>query len=156
MTNGELLSDMDKGVNLACSANQDCTTDGLLCKLTFRVSKNAAAGRYTVKALFREAYNYDDEAVTFSTVDGTVEVIDFVYGDANGDGVVNGRDVLLLRKYMANYDFDTGTSSVEVGVGADANGDGVVNGRDVLLLRKYMANYDFDTGTSSVVLGPKE
>ncbi len=80
---------------------------------------------------------------------------DFLYGDANGDGVVNGRDLLRLRRYMASYDYDTATSSVEVAAGADANGDGEINGLDVILLRQYMANYDYDTGTSTVPLGPK-
>ena len=152
--NGQLLKDMDQGINLAWSANEDCATDGLLCKLTFQIAENATEGAYTVKALFREAYNNNDQAVTFQVEDGIVEVVDFVYGDANGDGVVNGRDVLLLRKYMANYNFDSETSSVEVSKGADANGDGVINGRDVLLLRKYMANFDFETGKASVILGP--
>ena len=153
--NGELISDMDEGVNLAWSSNEDCTSDGVLCKLTFQISKDAQAGQYLVRAIFREAYDCNDGTIKFSVVDGAIEVAAFVYGDANGDGTVNGRDVLLLRKFMANYDFDTGTSNVEVSAGADANGDGVVNGRDVLLLRKYMANYDFDTGLSSVVLGPQ-
>jgi len=80
---------------------------------------------------------------------------DFIYGDANGDEATNGMDVLLLRKYMANYDYETGISTVTVGKGADANGDGTVSAVDVLLLRKYMANYNYDTGSSTVVLGPQ-
>ena len=82
-------------------------------------------------------------------------VVDSVlYGDANGDETVSSVDVLLLRKYMANLDYDTGVSSLSVKEGADANGDGAVNSTDVLLLRKYMANYDYETSTSNVVLGP--
>ena len=83
------------------------------------------------------------------------EVVDCVYGDVNGDKEVNGRDVLMLRRYMANYDDDTGMSTVEVSAGADVNGDGLINGRDVLMLRRYMAYYDDDTGTSTVILGPQ-
>ena len=77
------------------------------------------------------------------------------YGDVNGDGYVDGRDVVLLRKYMANLDYDTGISTVAVFTGADANGDGKINGQDVVLLRKYMANLDFETGESTIVLGPQ-
>ena len=40
---------------------------------------------------------------------------EYVYGDANGDGTVNAADVLLLRKYMANYNYDTGESTVVLG-----------------------------------------
>ena len=96
-------------------------------------------------------YTWKDTTYGQITVDAA-----FYYGDANGDGVVNGKDVLLLRSYMANYDYDTGASAVAAVAGADANGDGVVNGKDVLLLRAYMANYDYDTGTSTVALGPKQ
>lgn len=43
------------------------------------------------------------------------DVCNFVYGDANGDGIVSSADVLLLRKYMANYDYDSGSSTVVLG-----------------------------------------
>lgn len=76
-------------------------------------------------------------------------------GDVNGDWTVNGKDVVFLRQYMANYDYSTDTSPMTIGLGADANGDGVVNGKDVVLLRQYMANFDYTTNTSTVVLGKK-
>ena len=78
-----------------------------------------------------------------------------VYGDADGNGVVNGADVIRLKNYLANYDYDTGVSSVEISAGADANGDGVVNGVDVIRLKNYLAAYDYDTGTSTIPLGPQ-
>ena len=54
-------------------------------------------------------------------------------GDANGDGVVNMKDVLTIRKYMANLD-----TAIDL-LSADANGDGVVNMKDVLSIRKFIA-----------------
>ena len=80
--------------------------------------------------------------------------LDFIYGDVNGDGKINGRDVVKLAKYLAAYDESTGTSSVTVSSGADVNGDGRIDGRDLVKLRKYLANYDESTGQSSVKLGP--
>ncbi len=64
----------------------------------------------------------------------------YVSGDANGDGNVNGRDVLLLRQYLA------GGYNVTIDEEAcDVNDDGSVNGRDVLLLRQYLAGgYDVE------------
>ena len=81
--------------------------------------------------------------------------LDFIYGDVNGDGKINGRDVVKLAKYLAAYDESTGTSSVTVSPGADVNGDGRIDGRDLVKLRKYLANYDESTGQSSVKLGPE-
>ena len=81
---------------------------------------------------------------------------EFVYGDATGDREVTSTDVVLLRMYMADYNFNTNTSSVEVTKGADSNGDGQISSTDVVLLRMYMADYNFDTNTSSVILGPSK
>lgn len=70
-----------------------------------------------------------------------------VYGDVNGDDMINTKDVILLRKHLTG-------SSVEVGPGADANADGSVNESDLALLREYVAGKDPSTGESPVVLGP--
>ena len=80
---------------------------------------------------------------------------DFIWGDANGDGIVNIKDAVLLSQYLAAYDYGTGTSTVSVSQGADANGDGALNIKDAVLLSQYLAAYDYGTGSSSVVLGPK-
>ena len=76
------------------------------------------------------------------------------WGDANGDGEITTKDVTLIRRYLANYDDETGLSSVEIAPVADVNGDGEITTKDVVLLRRYLANYDEETGTSTVVLGP--
>lgn len=57
-------------------------------------------------------------------------------GDANGDGVVNTKDVLSLRRYLAAL------STTIALPNADANGDGAVNTKDVLWLRKTLADLD--------------
>ena len=139
---------------------EDTTANGVFATLTFKVSETAEAG---YKASVSISYDPEDAFDgTFTNVDLNIingSVSDpasaVLYGDANGDGAINGKDVMVLRKYMANFDYDTGTSTVDISAGADANGDGIVNGKDVMIMRKYMANFDYDTGTSTVVLGPQ-
>lgn len=80
---------------------------------------------------------------------------DFIYGDVNGDGNLTPSDVVLLRRYFANYDSETGTSTIDVAPGADVNGDTYLTPSDVVLLRRYFANYDSETGTSTIPLGPQ-
>ena len=75
-------------------------------------------------------------------------------GDATGDGVVDGRDLIRLRKFLMSYDPDD-PSSPEPPPEADCNGDGVVDGRDLIRLRKYLAGYDDETGLSDYPLGPQ-
>ena len=64
-------------------------------------------------------------------------------GDANGDGVINLKDVLVLRKYLADI-------PVEIDlVGADMTRDNTVNMKDVLALRLRIA-YEKDAGEDEV------
>lgn len=56
-----------------------------------------------------------------------------IYGDANADTAVNTKDVLTMRKYIAEM-----TTSIQK-VAADCNGDGAVNTKDVLVLRMFLA-----------------
>lgn len=76
-------------------------------------------------------------------------------GDADSDRTVDSKDLALLRRYFAQYDYTTGSSPVTVYPGADANLDREIDTKDLSLIRKYMASYDYTTGTSSVVLGQK-
>lgn len=58
---------------------------------------------------------------------------DGIPGDANNDGLVNMKDVLTIRKYIAGIDVTINLHN------ADANLDDAVNLKDVLLIRKYLA-----------------
>lgn len=78
---------------------------------------------------------------------------DILYGDVNGDGVLSPSDVVLLRRYFANYSSESETSTITVFPGADVNGDGELSPSDVVLLRRYFANYNSETGESTIVLG---
>ncbi len=64
----------------------------------------------------------------------------FIYGDTNADGVINTKDVLLLRKHLAKWDVTIDADA------ADCNADGKVNTKDLLLLRKYLARWDVFLG----------
>lgn len=78
-----------------------------------------------------------------------------LYGDVNGDEKIDLNDVILLKLYLATYDYDTNTSLTSVTDGADVNGDGRIDLNDVVLLATYLANFDYGTGTSNVLLGPQ-
>ena len=134
----------------------DYTGDSELLKLTFDISESAEIGEHFVKVNFIEAYTSELDNVTFTPVTGYVNVVDYDYGDANGDGEINTKDIILIRRYVAAKDPITGISTIEVSTGADANGDGEINTKDIILVRRYVAAKDPTTGESSVVLGPTE
>ncbi len=56
-----------------------------------------------------------------------------LYGDANDDGAVNMKDVLLMRKYMAEMPVTVCFENADVDV------SGTVNMKDVLAVRKFLA-----------------
>ena len=68
-------------------------------------------------------------------------------GDANGDGDIGVKDIVLLRRYLATLDYNTGISTVTVAEGADVDGDGEITSKDLAMLRRYLAGYDYDTET---------
>jgi hypothetical protein len=51
-------------------------------------------------------------------------------GDANEDGVIDGRDVIRCKRIILGLEPET--------CGADANADGVVDGRDVIRIKKMV------------------
>ena len=153
--NGGLFSGFTAAKNFAWDESNDVLEDGVLATFTFEVAENAQAGDYGIEVLIRSCTNENLDDVELSSMNGKVSVIDFVYGDSNGDQKIDMKDVVLLRKYITNFDYDTNTSSVTVGFGADANGDNKIDMKDVVILRKYITNYDYDTESSTVVLGPQ-
>ncbi len=63
-----------------------------------------------------------------------VMAIDYIPGDVNGDNVVTGKDVTLIRRYIA------GGYNVTINeAAADVNDDGYITGKDVTLIRRYIA-----------------
>ena len=109
-------------------------------------------GTYAVR-LTAKAFDNDENEVAVVTEDGAVTVDGRLLGDVTGDGTIDGRDLIRLRKYLANLDEATGESTVAVSSGADVTGDGAVDGRDLIRLRKYLANLNEATGISTVTLG---
>ena len=74
--------------------------------------------------------------------DPTATAVSGLQGDANDDGAFNMKDVLALRKYLADL-------APYVSLNADMNEDGTFNMKDVLLIRLALAGYEVKNGTVS-------
>ena len=62
------------------------------------------------------------------------------YGDVNGDGAVNKKDSLALKRYLADDSYEIDMDA------ADVNGDETVNKKDSLRLKQYLAGWDVQLG----------
>jgi hypothetical protein len=100
-----------------------------------RVIYDGSVGEGIYGAQLRIMSNDPDEGVVVVPV--TMEVISYISGDCNGDGVINPADV----SYLANYLYFSGPSPSPL-LSGDVNGDCVVNTADL----SYLANYLFFGG----------
>ncbi len=121
---------------LEWDSDRNRTETGTLLRLRFRVKEDAAPGEARIGITDLFAANYDDEQLYFETKSGVVTLIPHLAGDANGDGQVNGNDLIRLRKYLA------GAVKEIIEGNADVNADAVVDLLDLVRMRKYFALAD--------------
>ncbi len=122
---------------------EDITANGVLATLEFTVNASASVGSFSNITLSYDAgdiinTNFDDIDVMIES--GGVDVIDFVFGDLNGDMLVNKKDSLLMKMYLAN-------NATEIDMqAADVYYDGNINKKDSLYLKQYLAGLDVELG----------
>lgn len=75
-----------------------------------------------------------DERCDITSID---KIISDIKGDANGDGFVNMKDILVVRKAVATGDFDIIPEAYFQN--ADFDGNGKLNVKDILMIRKKVA-----------------
>lgn len=131
-------------IRLSWDGLTDDTTNGVLVTLTFSIPDGTEVGEYPVTITYDsdDIYNEDFNDVPIKVIDGKISIINVTYGDINGDGKINGKDITLLRRHITGG-FDLSSFDQEA---ADVNHDGKINGKDITLIRRYI------TGGFGVVL----
>ena len=61
-----------------------------------------------------------------------------ILGDANGDGIINIRDVTSIQRHVSEY------QNVKSFKAADVDGNNVVNVQDATLIQRYLAEYEVE------------
>lgn len=153
VTNGEVFADSEwtkgnlsaESYILSYEANgfENVSGSGVLATLEFTVNDEAQAEDfYEISVSYRSGDIIDAAFAEISpaVVQGGVQVIDVLYGDLNGDGIVNKKDSLLMKMYLA----DNTTQINEAA--ADVFPDGAINKKDSLYLKQYLAGLDVELG----------
>ena len=123
-----------KSNSLVWDGESDRTDNGCLAHLRFRVKDGVELGSVGVSIIDLRAANYQEEVLQIQAGSCLVTVSERHPGDVDGDGDVDGLDLIRLRKYMARV------PDVEIVEGnADVNGDKVLDIKDLIRLRKYLA-----------------
>ena len=120
------------------SLNAVSENDGTIVTLTFEASPESVNENLDINISYNygDIYDTDLNSIVVTMVSGSLNVIDYIPGDVNGDGIVSGKDVTLIRRYNAGIDVEINT------LAADVNSDGVINGKDVTLIRRYQAGWN--------------
>ena len=130
------------------SGTQNCTASGTLAILTFQIKNTAAYGVYPISVSFYQGrdqdytdgvdVNYDQarQPLPLLYIGNSAEIRSYIPGDINGDGRVDSRDVLILLRYLSDWDVTV------VDEALDVNGDGKKNFQDVTDLLQYIAGWN--------------
>ena len=120
--------------SLLWDGDRDHTENGCVLHLRFRAKTGLEPGtvRLGLKDVF--AANYNEERLQIQAGTGLIRLADRLPGDVTGDGIVDGLDLIRLRKYLAGV---ADTEIVEAN--ANVNGDDTIDLLDLVRLRKYLA-----------------
>ncbi|MGN0459820.1 MAG: dockerin type I domain-containing protein [Ruminococcus sp.] len=104
--------------------------------------------RFTTKVGEEILQNFGDENAKIIWVKNPVNSVekptDMIYGDCDGNGVVNIKDCTLISKYIAKV---TSISDERLAI-SDVNMDGDVSVRDVSCIQKFITKFRNDYGAT--------
>ena len=142
VTQGEALSTLELSVSGKLDSNpvrliwdgaDADTSNGEIVVLTFKAKEDLEVGNYKITVDVAMALDDDINVVEVLDTEGTISVRSFALGDANDDGEVDLKDVIVIRRYLVGgYDIEVNEAAL------DTNSDGIVDLKDVITLRRYI------------------
>ena len=122
------------------NATADSEGDWVFATLTFTVSESATTGTYPITVTYDpdDVYDLTETNVEFALQNGSVEVIEYIPGDINGDGKVNNKDATRLLQYLSDWNVEV------VEAALDVNGDGKINNKDATRLLQYLSDWNVE------------
>ncbi len=121
-------------------ATQNNISNGRIVKLVFQIKDNVEAGSYNISVTPVEARNVNGAKVVFGEASASINVIDCIIGDTDGDGEVTDWDAIVLNRYLAGWNV-----TIEVSA-ADVDDDGEVTDWDAIILDRYLAGWNVTIG----------
>ena len=122
------------------TSKENITATGKLAILKFRIKNEAAAGNYEISFKCSsekyEAIDAEMNAVNVTANPAEVTVVNFYYGDVDGNDSVDSSDVLWLKRYLAKWKGYTINEEA-----ADLDSDEAVTLRDITILQRYIAGW---------------
>lgn len=120
------------------SESGEATENGTILRLKFLVSEQAEYdSKLDVAVTYRDGDIYsEEEDLKLEISNGYILIVDYIPGDLFEDGVINTKDVRLIRQLI------NGNCSMQVKeAAADVNDDSVINTKDTRLIRRFINGY---------------
>ncbi len=119
---------------------QNIIKTGKLATLKFKIKDASPTGETEIKFLCDsnkyEAIDVKGDAVTVTSENAKVNVINFYYGDVDGNNNVDSSDVLHLRRYLAKWKGYAANAEA-----SDLDLDEKITLRDITILQRYIAGW---------------
>ncbi|KJS64405.1 MAG: hypothetical protein JL50_19480 [Peptococcaceae bacterium BICA1-7] len=122
------------------------TTDGIFASIVFKIKDTTGEGTYPITfsavptdnslTKLTGETNPVDDITGFGLVSGSVDVVNWLYGDLNGSSTINSTDLAYLQSYLLKK-----ISQFPNGVplqAADLNASGGINSTDLAYLQSYL------------------
>lgn len=104
-------------------------TSGALVFVTLEAEKGLSIGDKDIMVMNQVITDITGEVIKWDDALFQIEVVDYINGDANSDGKVDGKDIVDIVNYTMGKPTSTGKFNDEA---ADANEDGAVNAADIV------------------------
>lgn len=143
---GMFSDDKTRAASLVLPADKsdagETTKTGTLATYTFKVLANGtkdAATNVNITLTVKDAFDKDlnSRFVNAPTATVAVQYTDRILGDVSGDGEVTSLDVMIIKRYLAEWP-DYVSQDVTAG---DVSGDGEVTSLDVLIIKRHLAEW---------------
>ena len=124
-------------VNLVWDAMEADASNGHIVTLKFQISEDAEERDYEVNLSYKPGAICDNDMndVDFTITNGVITVKNYTPGDVNGDGEVDVKDIIILRRFIAG-----GYEITYVEAAVDINRDGSNDAKDIITLRRFVAD----------------
>ena len=117
--------------------------DGVVLTLTFEVAEDAPDSTMLKINVAGDSFVDNDlEEFTPRFIGGGVRIVNYIPGDVNGDGAVNGKDLMQYARYASDgYTTDPDGYNIVLNENAaDVNDDGKINGQDLIMISRYISD----------------
>ena len=119
---------------------QNNNKDSLILNLEFTILSDASDGVYQIELIYDPLNTVDENnnQIEARLVNGSVEVISYLYGDADDNGVITSYDAVLILRYVNGWDMSSYSFNP---LAADVDGNGVITSYDAVLILRYVNDW---------------